>query len=109
MAFSIIYITFSSEEDAKHISGQLVEERLAACANIFPIASMYWWQEVIQSDNEWVAIVKTTPALWSVLRDRAEALHPYEVPCIMKIDVEANEKYEEWIRTSVRDDLQEDR
>ncbi len=98
MSFSITYITFGSEEDAQRISKQLVEERLAACANIFPIKSIYEWNAVLQNDQEWVAILKTTHEGWSALRSRAEEIHPYEVPCIMKIEVEANEKYEAWIR-----------
>ncbi|HLF65561.1 MAG TPA: divalent-cation tolerance protein CutA [Saprospiraceae bacterium] len=98
MSFNIVYITFGSEADAQRISTQLIEERLAACANIFPIKSLYWWRDVIQSEDEWVVIVKTTTELWPVLKSRVEELHPYEVPCIMKIEVEANEKYEEWIK-----------
>ena len=102
MSFSIIYITFGSEEDAQRISKQLVEERLAACANIFPIKSIYEWNATLQDDQEWVAIVKTTHERWPTLKSRVEEIHPYEVPCIMKIEVEANEKYEAWIHAQTR-------
>jgi periplasmic divalent cation tolerance protein len=98
LSFIIVYITFGSEADAIRISNQLVEERLVACANIHPIKSIYWWNDVIQNENEWVALVKTTTVLWSVLKTRVEEIHPYEVPCIMKIEVDANEQYEEWIK-----------
>lgn len=104
MSFCLVYITFGSEEDALRISQQLVEERVAACANIFPIKSIYEWNAVLQNDDEWVAILKTTNELWPALKSRVEEIHPYEVPCIMKIEVEANEKYEAWIHAQTRSD-----
>lgn len=104
MPFSIIYITFGSEEDAQRISTQLVEEHLAACANIFPIKSIYEWNAELQNDQEWVAILKTTHERWSTIKSRVEEIHPYEVPCIMKIEAEANDKYEVWINEQTRTD-----
>ncbi|MDX1477377.1 MAG: divalent-cation tolerance protein CutA [Saprospiraceae bacterium] len=107
MAFAVVYITCPSEEAARSIGRQLVSERLAACANLFPITSMYWWENKIQSEGEWVAIVKTALDRWEALRERAIAVHPYEVPCVMKIEVEANASYEAWIKSETRRDLQD--
>ena len=106
MAFACVYITCPSKEKAEQIGRQLVEERLVACANIFPISSVYWWEAAIQSDAEWVALVKTSTDHWERLKVRVEELHPYDVPCIMKIEVEANAKYEAWIQSETRRDLQ---
>ena len=101
MSFIIIYITHENEEAAKKVVDQLVNEKLVACGNLFPIQSAYWWKGVIQNEEEWVSIVKTIPELWAKVKSKVEEIHPYEVPCIMKFEVEANESYEEWIRTSV--------
>ena len=101
MSFIIIYITHKNEAAAKKVSDQLVNEKLVACGNLFPIQSAYWWQGAVQNENEWVSIVKTIPELWEKVKSKVEAIHPYEVPCIMKLEAEANEKYEAWIRGSV--------
>jgi len=101
MAFIIIYVTHSSEEAASKLSNQLLKEKIIACANTFPIKSAYWWQGNISQDEEWVSILKTTSSMWNIVKKRVEDLHPYEVPCVMKMEVEANSAYEEWIRTSV--------
>lgn len=100
MSFIIVYITHSSEENAQKIADQLLQKKLVACANIFPIKSMYWWNGNIENENEYVSIVKTKPELWEILQNEIKNIHPYDVPCIMKIEAEANEEYEKWIRES---------
>ncbi len=101
MAFIAVYITNQSKTAAQTIADKLLDDRLIACANIFPITATYLWQGSIANENEWVALVKTTPNNWEKLKDKVSQIHPYDVPCIMKFDVEANEAYEKWIRESV--------
>ncbi len=100
MSFILIYITHPNEVAAQELTNQLIEERLVACANIFPIQSAYLWKGSVVKEGEWVSIVKTQTLLWEKVSLRIEDLHPYEVPCIMKINVEANQAYEEWIVAS---------
>ncbi|MBK7873804.1 MAG: divalent-cation tolerance protein CutA [Saprospiraceae bacterium] len=102
MSFIVIYITHSSEAEAKRVSDHLLQQKLVACANIFPINSAYWWQGQIQYEGEWVSIVKTTLENWEKVKFEVEKIHPYDVPCIMKIEVEANNAYEQWIRDEVK-------
>lgn len=101
MGFIMVYITHATEKVALKVSNYLVEQKFAACANVFPIKSIYWWKAAIQAENEWVSIVKTIPENWISLKSEVEKIHPYEVPCIIKFEVEANEAYEKWIRESV--------
>ena len=101
MAFILIYVTHADEQAAQDLVKHLVKERKIACGNCFSMKSMYWWQTAIENENEWVSILKTIPENWLICQKRIEELHPYEVPCIIKIEAEANEKYEEWIRESV--------
>ncbi len=101
MSFLLVYVTYESEEDAKRITDTVISEKLAACTNIFPIQSAYWWQQDIHRDAEWVSLLKTTISSWEPLKSRIEDLHPYEIPCIIKLEVAANSAYEEWIAASV--------
>lgn len=98
MSFIIIYTTHENAEEAKKITTHLLERRLIACANVLPIEACYWWQGAIAAANEYVAILKTRSEYWQRVRDEIGHIHPYDVPCIMKIEVEANEQYEQWIR-----------
>lgn len=97
MPFLLFYITHPDEGCARRVSEHLVNERLAACANIFPITSVYWWQGAVQHDGEWVAVVKTRLDLEHKLEAEVRKIHPYEVPCILRFEVRANEAYERWI------------
>jgi len=97
MAFLLFYVTHPNEETARHIAGQVVRERLAACANIFPVGSAYWWDGAVQQENEWVSVLKTRPELEQELEASIRTMHPYEVPCILRYEVHANADYEQWI------------
>lgn len=97
----ITVITTAPEDTAPEIAETLVEERLAACVNTHPINSIYRWEGEIVTDNE-VALDIKTARPYSEVRDRVQELHPYDVPAIIRIDAEANPRYEEWVRESTR-------
>lgn len=99
MGFIIVYITHQNEEEARKVTSHLLEKKLVACGNLFPIQSSYWWEGKIAAEAEVVSIVKTRSQNWEKVRAEVKRIHPYKVPCIMKIEVEANEEYESWINS----------
>ncbi len=99
--FTLLYVTHPDEQTAKTLSQRLLEEKLVACANIFPIQSAYWWEGAVQSEGEWVSILKTTLEAHPRVEQRLLEMHPYDTPCVLKIEVSANTAYEQWIRESV--------
>lgn len=101
MSFALIYITYPTETEAQRVSQHLLTQKLIACSNIFPIKSAYWWQGAIQNEDEYVSIVKTTLENYEVVKSEVKKVHSYELPCILKITVEANQAYEQWIMDSV--------
>jgi len=98
----LIYITCSSKKEAQNIASMLLEKRLIACANIFPISSMYWWEEKIQNDNEFVLICKTKDNKYNQIKQEVKKLHSYDTPCILKINAELNEEYENWVNHEIK-------
>ncbi len=97
MGLIIIYVTHPDKKQAKKMGDHLLEKKLIACANYLPIEADYWWQGIIESDREIVSLLKTRSESWEKVRAEIEKIHPYDIPCIIKIDVQANKKYEEWI------------
>ena len=59
MGFIIIYVTYKNLEEAERIVKHLLEEKLIACANLFPIKSLYLWKGKIEDNNEIVSILKS--------------------------------------------------
>jgi periplasmic divalent cation tolerance protein len=85
--------------DADAFARQLVEERLAACVNIVPMMeSYYWWDDVVNHDNEALLIVKTTAERFGDLQEYVEEHHPYDLPELIALPlVDALPEYVAWI------------
>lgn len=100
--FSIVYITAGSMEEAKRIGKTLVEERFAACVNIFPITSIYRWKDKIDEAGEFGMFAKTKTDRVEDLEKRVKQLHSYEVPCVISIKLDrGSADYLEWIEECV--------
>ena len=97
MSFVVVYITHPNMDEAKRVVSHLLGKRLIACANFFPIESMYWWEGKVETGCEVVSVVKTGKANWRKLKAEVEKIHTYKVPCIVRLEAEANRGYEDWI------------
>lgn len=97
MEFITIYVTHSSKEEAEKIVNKLLEQKLIACVNYFPVEVAYHWKWNIENANEIVSLLKTRIENWEKIKEYIEKNHPYETPCIMKTRVEANEEYVKWV------------
>jgi periplasmic divalent cation tolerance protein len=98
----IVYITCKNSAEAKKIGSFLVEKRLAACANYFPVNSIYEWKNKMVKDNEVVLLLKTINKNFNKIKKEVKRLHSYEVPCILKIKVDANKEYNKWVEESTK-------
>lgn len=96
-----IYITNPNEQEARRIAKHLLEKRLIACANISPINSLYWWEGEITDDKEFVLIAKTSETNYDKVKDEVEKIHSYDIPCIIKIPVNSNKKYFDWLISEI--------
>jgi periplasmic divalent cation tolerance protein len=96
--------TFGREEEARAAARALVEEKLAACANILPgVRSIYRWQDRIEESDELLVIFKTTAALVPDLMARLKELHSYDTPEMIALPVDYGfEPYLEWVEESCR-------
>jgi periplasmic divalent cation tolerance protein len=105
-ACRLIYATVSGREEALRIGRQLVEERLAACANILPgMEAVYRWKGCVESDQEAVLILKTTKERADACLERLRGLHSYEIPCAICLAIETGlPETLQWIAGSVAED-----
>jgi periplasmic divalent cation tolerance protein len=103
MSVVSVYAIFANAEEAESIGRQVVEERLAACINIFsPVRSIYRWKGKVETADEVAAILKTHHWNADALIARIAALHSYEVPCIVTWPIDkVLASYADWVESSV--------
>lgn len=103
MSVMMLYCAFETVEAAEAAAQSLVEERLVACANIFPgVRSVFRWEGKVQTASEAVMIAKTQAGLLGKAEARLAALHGYEVPGIVSWPVTGGHPdYLKWILNEV--------
>ncbi len=77
----------------------LVDEHLAACVNVLPpMQSIYRWQGQVHVDDERQLVIKTSSDRVEALQLRLRALHPYELPEFLVIEVAGgSQAYLDWL------------
>ena len=100
----IVLTTSGSKDEAHKIAHHLVENQLAACVNIVPhITSVYRWQGKVESNEEWLLLIKTSVEKFPAVRDVIGALHSYDLPECISISIDDGSlEYLQWVGESVR-------
>jgi periplasmic divalent cation tolerance protein len=95
----VVLTTVASDEEAVKFVRTLLDRRLIACGTLLPGArSLYRWQGKVADEREVFILLKTRSARLESLRAAFSELHPYKVPELLALPVEAGlEKYLEWI------------
>ena len=99
MKATIVYVTAASVDEARAIARDLVERKLAACANIFPsMTSVYRWEGAVQEEQETAIILKTRAEKIDALSARVKEIHSYDCPCVVALPVDGgNQEFLSWI------------
>jgi periplasmic divalent cation tolerance protein len=102
----LILTTVPDSELGDTLARALVDERLAACVNVFPaMASCYRWRGSIEREVERQLVIKTTRGRVAAVQARLAELHPYELPEFLVLPVaDGGSAYLEWVRTETGDE-----
>jgi periplasmic divalent cation tolerance protein len=94
-----IFTTMDKEEDARRLGRLIVENKLAACAQIVgPVSSIYRWKGKVEEAREWLCIFKSRRNLFQRLEESIRSVHPYEVPEIVSLPIESGSMdYLKWL------------
>lgn len=102
MSMGVVLVTAASQAEAVAIAQALVEAKLAACVNLFPIQSIYTWNGALEQAAEWQLVIKTDLAQFSALEAKVCALHSYQVPEVIGLAiVTGSQPYLNWIAETV--------
>ncbi len=97
----IVLTNVPDREAAARLAETLVEHRHAACVNILDeCTSVYRWQGAVTTATEVPLLIKTTATGYAQVEQTIRAMHPYELPEILRIPVaDGLTAYLDWIRT----------
>ncbi|WP_299503359.1 divalent-cation tolerance protein CutA [uncultured Roseobacter sp.] len=100
-----ILVNCPTVESADAISAALIDQHLVACSNRYPaIQSSYRWKGQLEHEEEHPLLLKTRAELAQPVEDAIRALHPYEVPPILRVNIDgANADYIAWVYEVTRD------
>lgn len=99
----VIYTTIENEEQAESISQILLQDKLVACINMWPITSLYTWKEKFEKISEIAMLLKTTAECHDLVYKRLKELHTYECPAIITIDVSKTDpNFMQWVQTQTQ-------
>jgi periplasmic divalent cation tolerance protein len=100
----VCHVNVGSRAEALRIGRALVEERLAACANVIDgLSSLYWWRGRLEEAGEALLVLKTRGELVPALIERTRQLHSYECPSVVALPIAAgNPDYLRWIAAETR-------
>jgi periplasmic divalent cation tolerance protein len=91
------YVPVKDRKEAREISRKLLERKLVACANYFPIESMYLSEGRVKDIAEYILILKTTQKLYADVEKAVIELHSYKICCVAKVPAEYSLGYRNWM------------
>ena len=101
----VIFVTVGNSKDAALLAKSLVEKRLAACVNMLPgVSSWYWWEGKVTEDQEVLLMIKTSREKFATLEKEVVRSHSYAVPEVIALQVvEGSKNYLNWIDESLQE------
>lgn len=96
--------TIGSHAEADTLAQALVAARVAACVSIVPgLTFVYHWQGGVEQETECMLLIKTSRGAWQRLSEVLHAAHPYELPELLAVPVEAGSPaYLSWLKDNIQ-------
>lgn len=100
----VVMVSTADAEAARSLAREVVGKRLAACAQILPIQSCYWWEGTLTESAETLILFKSTAARYVDLERTIREAHAYEVPEIVALPVTSGlPAYLRWLEAETRE------
>lgn len=98
-----IKTAIDNKEIANEITKSLLEKRLVSSVQQKEISSSYWWNNQIETSQEYLLEMKTKESLYKEVEQEIRKLHTYEIPEIYAEEVkEGLPEYFKWIEENTK-------
>ena len=98
------YVTLSTMEMAQSLGQKLIEERLAACINIYPeVQAIFRWENKIEHVAEVVMFIKTTVDKTTIINEKIKEITDYDMACLITYPiVGGNPEFLQWMKDEIQ-------
>jgi len=99
----VVISTAASEKEGWRIAQKLVEGKLAACVNVIPkVTSFFYWKGKLCREREVIILIKTIQSQLNKLINEIKKIHSYEVPEVISLHVDrGEERYLQWVNKTL--------
>lgn len=99
----IVLCTCSTFDKAENMAKLVVQEQLVACATIINGKSIYFWDNQLQSESEFLILMKTSERAYKQLEQRLSEIHDYDIPEILALPVSnISTQYLNWLSQNIK-------
>lgn len=106
---ALILTTLPDEAAGKALVETLHGRRLIACGHILPAGQSYFrWKGEAGWSGECTVVLKTSAELGPHVADALAAIHPYEIPEILVLPVQASDAYADWVEAETERERTDD-
>ncbi len=100
---ALVVVSCPSASEAAEIVREVVQRRLAAAGQTWPITSTYWWDGEVVNRQEVAVLFKTVDARVDEIIEVIGVLHSYVTPSIVVVPVtKTGPRVEGWLGDSTR-------
>jgi periplasmic divalent cation tolerance protein len=96
--YAVVTTACANEAEAEKIAGVLLERKIAACVQMFPVNSRYIWKGELCADKEVLLFIKCRRDNYGDIERAILENHSYELPELLLTPVEGGyRKYLDWM------------
>ena len=89
-------------EEAKKLGGLIIEKKIAACVDFWPVSSCYNWEGSMKCLDQAMLLVTTFETKIEDVNEIISKNHTYSIPLIAGVDVRrVNSSYKEWMMQEI--------
>jgi len=94
-----VFTTIDSKVRAETLAKTLLEKRIAGCIQIIgPITSIYWWNNKIEREKEWILLIKSREKNYKKIERTIKEIHPYQIPEMIAVPIiSGSRNYLNWL------------
>ena len=97
-----IYTTCATSEEAKRLAKLIIDTKMGACVDYWPVESMYNWKNKLVQIPHVMLMITTFESKLETVNDLISEHHSYSTPLIAGVDVRRiNRAYKEWMMEQV--------